>query len=131
MELISVLVAALGGFAIGAVWYMTLSKPWMAAAGIECDENGKPKGGGSPLPFVVSAICMILVSGMMRHMFAMAGIDGAGQGLVAGLGVGLFFIAPWIAMNYAFAMRPRNLPIIDGGYAVLGSGLIGLILGAM
>lgn len=128
---LAVILAALGGFATGAVWYMTLAKPWMAAAGVEADENGKPKGGGSPLPFVIAGICMILVSGMMRHMFAMAGIDGAGMGLVAGLGVGLFFIAPWVAMNYGYAMRPPALTLIDGGYSVLGCAVIGLILGVL
>jgi hypothetical protein len=99
MEIISVLVAAFAGFAFGAVWYMTLSKPWIKAAGVECDENGKPVN-SSKLPFLISAVCMLLVAGMMRHMFAMAGINGGGKGMIAGLGVGLFFIAPWVAMNY-------------------------------
>ena len=129
MGAIAVLVAALAGFATGAIWYMTLAKPWMAAAGITVGEDGKPQGNGSKLPFVISGIAMILVAGMMRHMFAMAGIDGAAKGLVAGLGVGLFFIAPWVAMNYGYAMRPRNLTLIDGGYAIVGSGVIGLVLG--
>ncbi|RPE64746.1 uncharacterized protein DUF1761 [Pacificibacter maritimus] len=129
--MVEVLVAAAAGFAIGAVWYMALSKQWVTAAGIACDDTGKPIGGFSAAPFVVSGICMLLVAGMMRHMFAMAGIDGIGKGLVSGLGVGLFFIAPWIAMNVAYAMRPRALAVIDGGYAVIGCGVIGLVLGWM
>lgn len=129
MGLIAVLVAAVAGFGMGAVWYMALAKPWMTAVGIPMDENGKPQGSGSPLPFVIAGIAMILVAGMMRHMFAMAGIDGAAKGLVAGLGVGLFFITPWIAMNYAYAMRPKNLTLLDGGYSILGPGVIGLVLG--
>jgi hypothetical protein len=129
MGLIAVLVAAVAGFGMGAVWYMALAKPWMTAAGIPMDENGKPQGNGSKMPFVISGIAMILVAGMMRHMFAMAGIDGAVKGLVAGLGVGLFFITPWIAMNYAYAMRPKNLTLLDGGYSILGPGVIGLVLG--
>lgn len=128
MGLISVLVAALGGFAAGAVWYMALSKPWIAASGVKVDQTGRPQG-NSALPFIISGICMILVAGMMRHVFAMAGISGAGKGLLSGLGVGLFFIAPWTAMNYGYAMRPRNLTLIDGGYAIVGCGVIGLILG--
>lgn len=129
MGAIAVIVAALAGFGMGAVWYMTLSKPWMAAVGIPVDENGKPQGNGSVMPFVISGIAMLLVAGMMRHMFAMAGIDGAIKGLVAGLGVGLFFITPWVAMNYAYAMRPTRLTLLDGGYSVLGPGVIGLVLG--
>lgn len=128
MGFVSVLIAALAGFAVGAAWYMTLSKQWVAASGVTVDENGRPEG-SSPMPFVISGICMLLVAGMMRHMFAMAGIDGAAKGLVSGIGIGLFFIAPWIAMNVAYAMRPRALAIIDGGYAVVGCGVIGLVLG--
>lgn len=128
MGFVSVLIAALAGFAVGAAWYMTLAKQWVAASGVTVDENGRPEG-SSPMPFVISGICMLLVAGMMRHMFAMAGIDGAAKGLVSGIGIGLFFIAPWIAMNVAYAMRPRALAIIDGGYAVVGCGVIGLVLG--
>ena len=129
MGVVAVLVAAIAGFAVGAVWYMSLAKPWMKAAGIPVDENGKPANGTDPKPFVISAICMILVAGMMRHIFAMAGIDSPGGGLVAGLGVGAFFITPWVAMNYAYAMRPTKLTLLDGGYSILGPGVIGLVLG--
>jgi hypothetical protein len=129
MGVLSVLVAAIAGFAMGAVWYMSLSKPWIRAAGLPVDETGKPQGNGSPMPFVVSGVAMILVAGMMRHIFAMSGIESAGGGLVAGLGVGLFFIVPWVAMNYAYANRPVMLTVLDGGYAVLGCGVIGLVLG--
>jgi len=129
MGVVAVLVAALAGFAMGAVWYMVLSKPWMKAAGIPMDENGKPQGNMSATPFVIAGVCMILVAGMMRHIFSMAGIDSAGAGLIAGLGVGAFFITPWVAMNYGYAKRPVNLTVLDGGYSILGPGVIGLVLG--
>ena len=130
MGFLVVLLAAVGGFITGAVIYMSpLSRPWMIAAGIELDESGKPAKRADPKPFIISAITMILVAGMMRHVFAMAGIEGAGKGFVAGLGVGLFMIAPWMAMNYGYANRPRNLTLIDGLYAIAGPAVIGLILG--
>lgn len=130
MGFLVVLLAAVGGFITGAVIYMSpLSRPWMIAAGIELDESGKPAKRADPKPFIISAITMILVAGMMRHVFAMAGIEGAGKGFVAGLGVGLFMIAPWMAMNYGYASRPRNLTLIDGLYAIAGPAVIGLILG--
>lgn len=131
MGVIAVLVAAAASWVLGAVWYMTLSKPWMKAAGIKREADGKPQGNGSPLPFVLSAICMILVAGMMRHIFAMAGIATPSAGLVSGLGIGAFFIAPWVMINNAYAMRPFQLTLIDGGYAIAGCGLIGAILNAI
>ena len=131
MEILKVVVAALASFAFGAAWYVALAKPWMQAAGVECDENGRPKGGPNPLPYILSAICMLVVAGMMRHIFAMAGITdvgGFGGGLISGLGIGAFFIAPWVTINNAYVGRPFTLTLIDGGYAIFGCGLIGAVL---
>ena len=107
---------------------MTLAKPWMAAAGIEVGEDGQPKNRSNPVPYVVSVICLIVVAGMMRHVFSLAGIDTAGKGLVAGLGIGLFLATPWIVTNYTFADKPNALKLIDGGYATFGCTIIGLVL---
>ena len=93
MEFLNVIVAAVAAWVFGAVWYMLLSKPWMKAAGIKVDENGKPEG-ESALPYILSIIAMLIVAGMMRHMFVTSGITTLGAGLVSGLGVGLFFITP-------------------------------------
>ena len=129
MGLLSVIVAALAGFGVGAAWYMTLAKPWMEASGVAMGADGRPANGSSPMPMVVGFLAMLLVAGMMRHSFAMAGIDSFGKGLLSGLGVGAFFVAPWLAMDYAYSMRDRRLTLIDGGYAILGCGVIGAVLG--
>ena len=127
MEIINVIVAAAASWLFGAVYYMTLSKPWLAAAQIECDENGKPLN-SSALPFVLSAICMLLVAGMMRHVFAASGVASLGAAAVSGFGVGAFFIAPWTMINNAYGGRPFMLTVIDGGYAICGCTLIGIVL---
>lgn len=128
MQFLSVILAAIGGFALGAVWYMVLAEPWMQAAGIRRGPDGRPEGGASPRIFVISFLLQLLVAGMMRHVFALAGIDSAGKGLVAGLGIGLFFIAPWIALNNLYGDRPAKLSAIDGGYAAAACAVMGLIL---
>ena len=128
MEFINVLAAALGAFAFGAVWYIAMSKPWIAAAEIAVDANGRPQGNGSVMPFVVGLLAMVVVAGMMRHVFASAGIVSIGGSVVAGLGIGAFLITPWMAMNYAFSMRKPALTVIDGVNSVVGCGIMGLIL---
>ncbi len=128
MEFLNVIAAAIGAYAFSAVWYIAMSKPWMEAAGIPIDANGKPQGNGSPMPFVIAFVAMLLVAGMMRHMFQTSGIVSLGGGLVAGLGVGAFFITPWVAMNYAFGMRKPALTVIDGVNAIVGCAIMGLIL---
>jgi dipeptide/tripeptide permease len=126
MGILAVLLAAAAGFAVGAVWYMTLGKIWMAAVGKTEDEIKSDK---NPLPFIVAIVGNILVAGMMRHVFATSDVSGFGDGLVGGLGVGLFLAAPWILTNYAFAGRPRPLWWIDAGHAVLATTAIGAVLG--
>ncbi|CUK09790.1 hypothetical protein PH7735_03415 [Shimia thalassica] len=129
MSFLAVLAAGLSSYIFGAIWYMSLSRPWMTAAGIEAQEDGKPPNGG-PVPYIVAFLGAVLVAGMMRHIFSVSGIleMGIGAGLTAGLGLGLFLVAPWIATNYAFAGRNLTLTLIDAGYAIIGCSIMGVVL---
>ena len=134
MEILNVLAAAIAAFAFGAVWYMSMGKAWMAAAEVQVDAQGRPtrgegrEAGSSPMPFVIGIIAMILVAGMMRHIFASSGVTSVGGGAVAGFGIGAFFITPWVAMNYAFAMRKPSLTVIDGVNSIVGCTIMGAVL---
>jgi hypothetical protein len=126
MQLIAVLLAAAAGFGVGAVWYMVNAERWAAAVGRTEDEL---KAERTALPFAIAIAASVLTAGLMRHVFASGGVSGIGSGLVSGFGVGLFFVAPWILSNYAFAGRPRALWWIDSGHVVLACAAIGLVLG--
>lgn len=128
LEIINVLVAAVVVFAAGAVWYMKLAEPWMEAANIKRNADGQPEGGQNPGLYAYTFVMQLMVAGMMRHVFELAVIDSPVKGLVAGVGVGLFFISPWIAINNAYGQRPVKLTVIDGGYATLACALMGLVL---
>ena len=130
MEILNVLVAAAAAFAFGAVWYMSMSKLWIAAAEIQVDANGKPQGNGSPMPFVVGLVAMVIVAGMMRHLLGASGVTTVGGGAIAGFGIGAFLITPWVAMNYGFAMRKPALTVIDGVNSVVGCTIMGAVLNA-
>jgi hypothetical protein len=124
MQVFPVIAAAAAAWLFGAAWYMALAKPWMAAAGLSESQARRR----SPAPFILAFVCLLLVAGMVRHLFAMTGIATAEAGLTAGLGLGLFVAVPWIATGYAFANRPATLTLIDGGYAAAGTAVIGLVL---
>lgn len=128
MELVSVVAATAVAWVLGAVWYGVLAKPWMAAAGIKTDASGKPEGGQSPLMFAASFVLILIVTGMMRHMFELSSITTLDKGFLAGLGVGLFLISPWIALNNMYGMRPKKLTLIDAGYATLACAAAGAML---
>jgi hypothetical protein len=124
MEFLNVIAAAVAAFAFGAVWYIAMSKPWMAAAGVTETEQRA----SGPVPFVVGLLAMVLVAGMMRHLLGTSGVTSVGGGAIAGFGIGAFLITPWVAMNYAFALRKPSLTVIDGVNSVVGCTIMGAVL---
>ena len=128
MQYLAVIAATLAAYAFGAFWYIRMSKPWIKAAGIAVDADGKPQGSGSPMPLVVGFICLLLVAGMMRHIFIMSGLDTLLEGVMGGFGIGAFLITPWVVMNYTYAARPRALAMLDGVYSIVGCTIIGIVL---
>jgi len=124
MEYLGVLLSAAAGYVFGALWYMALSKQWRAAV---ARPDGRPVSAG-PVPYIVAFGSAVLVAGMMRHIFTRSGIDTLDEGLISGLGIGMFLAAPWLLTCYGFAGRPVRLFLIDGGYAVFASAIIGAVL---
>lgn len=131
MDIFAVIVAAAVGFAVGALWYGVFRRQWVANSGVPTDATGAPRNGGNPVTYLGAYICILLVTGMMRHIFSMAEIDTLLKGLMAGGGIGLFIIAPWITLNNLFSARARCLCWIDGGYATVACAVIGMVLVAM
>ena len=128
MDYFAVIITAAIGFGIGAIWYGVFSRTWVPASGVPTNERGAPRDGANPVTYAGAYVCILLVAGMMRHVFAMSQINGFGVGIVAGLGIGLFFIAPWITLNVLFSQRPRVLALIDGGYAAAACAVMGGVL---
>jgi len=128
LEVINVLVATAMAFALGAVWYGMLAKPWVALSGVAVDEDGKPANASHKSLFAVAFVLQLVVAGMMRHVFAFSGIETIGAALMSGIGIGLFFITPWIALNNNYAGRSPVLSLIDGGYATLACATMAAVL---
>ena len=128
MEYLAVIAATVAAYAFGAVWYMSLAKPWIKAAGIPVDANGKPQGDGNMMPFALGFVCILVVAGMTRHIFAMMQLDTIADGFMGGAGLGAFIITPWLLMCYTYAARPLMLTLLDGTYAIVGCTIIGVVL---
>ena len=79
MEVINVIVAAAAAYGFRAARYMTLAKPWMAGVGVT-EEQVKS---GSKAPYAISFVMLLVAAGMMRHIFALGGIDTLGKGLMS------------------------------------------------
>lgn len=107
---------------------MSLSRHWVAVTGVACDENGRPLN-TSKLPFLLSALAMLVVAAAMNHIFDLASISGPGAGALLGFELGAFIALPWVVINHAYSFRPPLQTLIDGSYAVIGCGIIGAVLG--
>lgn len=112
------LVAAAVSYVFGAVWYMALSKPWMAAAGLTKE---RIEGSGrSPVPFVIAFLAQLLMAwllaGLLLHM-AKAGLPGTlRNGMITAFFVWAGFVLTTLVVNHRFQMQPWALTFIDGGH---------------
>ena len=120
---IAVIVAAIGAFGFGAVWYMTLAKPWMAAVGF----TEQPKQ--TPQPYVVAIISHLIMAYFLAGLIGHLGDVSAVKGATVAFFVWLAFVATTLSVNHRFQDRPWSLTIIDGGHW-LGVMLVqGVIIG--
>ena len=119
---IAVVVAAIASFAFGSIFYMVLSKPWMAAIG-KTEAQMKADGMKRSV-FVVMAWAL---SGIIGHL----GTDQLTvmNGLISAAFVWVGFVATTLTVNHGFQGAKKSLTIIDGSHW-LGVLLVqGLVIG--
>jgi hypothetical protein len=118
--------AALSAFALGGLWYSLLfARHWAALTG---QSEGKLKSGNPAIVFG-GAFLLNLIAAYVLALF----VDqlGVKYGAMAGLSVGLFWVATSLGVNYLFERRPLGLWLINGGYFTLQYTAMGAIIGAM
>ena len=103
---LAVLVATVAGFAFGAAYYMTLSRPWLAAMG-KTREELAAAGKRSPVPFIVSIVALLIMAWVLAGGI---GHLGPGQvtlrnGVISALFMWLGFVITTLAVNYSFGQR--------------------------
>lgn len=124
---LSVIVATLAAFAIGGLWYspVLFSKAWQRENKLSDQEikeaNMALIFGSSFLLNFISAVVLELFIGKQADVLT---------GLLAGLFVGLGWVATSLGTTYLFARKSLNLFIIDAGYFIVYFAVMGIILGA-
>lgn len=127
VQWLAVVVAAVAGFGLGALWYSPLlfGGRWLELTGRSEEELGNPAPamGVGFLMTLVSALVLALLIGSLE-MTTLSG------GALAGAVVGFGLVATAFATNYAFHRLSLRLWMIDGGYFALYMVLMGAVLGA-
>lgn len=122
---LAVLVAAVATFGLGGLWYGPLfQRRWMAASGVTEEHL---HGGGMGRIFGV-AFVLQLVAAVVLAMFIGPEATLA-FGALAGLAVGLFWMATSLGVIYLYERRPLAHWAVNAGYQVLAYTLMGAILG--
>jgi hypothetical protein len=132
---IAVALAAFASFFFGAAWYMSFSRPWLAASEFTPDQRARIESVGDrrPAPFLIAFAAQLV----MAYVFA-ALVGHLGQaaytlrgGLLSGFLLWLGFVATTLATNNAFGMRKPSLTLIDGGHwlgvLLIQGAIIGLV----
>jgi hypothetical protein len=125
---VPILVATLVAFFLGALWYspVAFGRVWMRESGLgEEGCSGRPKAlilGGT---FVLTLISTSVLS------FCLGPQPGTFYGVIAGLVVGLGWVATSIGTSYLFEKKSFKLFAITAGYYVVRFALSGFILGLL
>ena len=129
LNYLAILLAALAAFGWGAIYYMTLSKQWLAAVGMTKEQMQSR----SAAPFVISFIALVVMSwvlaGTLGHL-------GPGQvtvknGIISGLFLWLGFIVTTVFVNNAYPGRKYSLSVIDSIHWLGIVVIEGAVIGAM
>jgi hypothetical protein len=121
---VAILVTTLVSFAIGGIWYGPLfGKAWFVA--VEKTREQLPSGA---TPFVVSFVTALITSIVFAALIAALGITSPVQGAALGLILGIGFIATSTASDGAFCAWRLNLVLIQAGYRVVYSIVMGAVL---
>ena len=129
---LAILIAAAAGWVAGAVWYMALANPWMAAVGLtkeKIEENRKQPG--ASLPFIFAFAACVIMAWVLAGLIGHIGPVTVRSGVISGAFCWLGFVFTTMLVNNAFAGRSRMLFVIDGGYWLVVLALMGAIIGAM
>jgi len=110
----AVVVAAIGSFMFGGLWYNALAKPWLAATGRT--EAAIPEN-QSALPLAVAFVSQLVMAYVLANLIGHMGRELTVKlGLLAASFVWLGFVATTLATNHAFQGQKRALTLIDAGH---------------
>ena len=122
----AILGATVVAFVLGGLWYGPLfGQAWMDALG-KTEADIEP----TPSPFIISFFTALITCVLVAVLMLALGVSSMVGGAVFGLVVGIGFIATAMASDTAFCGWGMRLFLIQAGYRVAYSVLMGAIIGA-
>lgn len=121
---LGVAVAAVSAFVVGGLWYSVLfAAPWRRLAGVSEEQSRTGVARVFVGSFLLAVVMAVVLAGFV-------GPAGPAFGALAGLAVGLGWVAASLGMIALFERRPVGHWAINAGYAVVSYSAMGAIIGA-
>ena len=124
----AIVVAALVHFGFGAVWFITLSKRWLEGTRMSPEELHAYMSNVNVWAFLISFLCSIGMALVISWVMGMSCKFSLLRGITAGLMVGIVAALAMIT-EMAFEMRSSVFMFICAAYPLIGSVLMGIIIG--
>ena len=130
LNYLAIILAALAAFGWGAIYYMTLSKQWLAAVGMTKEQM---QANYTPTPFIISFVALLVMAWVLAGTLAHLG---PGQvtlknGIISGLFLWLGFVVTTVFVNNAYPGRKYSLSVIDSIHWLGVVVIQGAVIGAM
>ena len=125
----AIIVAVIFNQMLGAAWYSTLAKPWMAEVGLTDDDMAAMKGTSRAwYPYVVAIVLAAVFTFALALLAQGLDADTFGEGLGLGLLAAIGFVFTSHGVNYTFEGRSVRLLAINVGYPLISYCVIGVLL---
>ncbi|MGD2024990.1 MAG: DUF1761 domain-containing protein [Methyloceanibacter sp.] len=129
MNYLSIVVAALAGFGVGAIWYMVLGTAWLDALG-KTEDDIKGSGAAQAMPFIIALVADLVMAIMLAGLMGHLGDVSVRGGLISGFFIWVGFVITTMGVNHAFSGASPKLTAIDGGHWLAVLLVMGAIIGA-
>lgn len=129
MKWIAMMVAAVADWLLGAVWFTVFANQWRAGIRMPADEMQANTAHPNFWPFLIALVSSFVMAYAIARVVAGSEAQGLLRGIIAGVLVGLAAAAAMVT-EMVFEIRPGSFTLIAAGYPLVGSILMGIIIGA-
>ncbi|HWJ87329.1 MAG TPA: DUF1761 domain-containing protein [Pelagibacterium sp.] len=127
---LAIVLAMVASMALGAAWYMGLSRQWLSATGKTMEQI--KRGAGGSAAFVWNAAMQLVMAYFLALLTPLIlGTMTLGNAVTVGIHLWLGFIITSIIINHRYQGQKWSLAVIDGGYLLAVMIVQGVVLGLL
>jgi len=125
---LAILIAAIADWLLGAVWFTVFANQWRAGIRMPADQLQQYMSHPFFWPYIISFVASLVIAYCIARVVAGSETHGLFRGIIAGILIGLAAAAAMIT-EMVFEVRAGSFIVISAGYPLVGSILMGIIIG--